>query len=48
MARETTGLPILDENGNLLGYRGADKDVTGRTQADKRFRACRPAGLAGC
>jgi PAS domain S-box-containing protein len=24
----TNGVPILDENGNLLGYRGVDKDIT--------------------
>lgn len=27
---ETTGVPMLDENGNLTGYRGADKDITAR------------------
>ena len=32
---ETSGLPILDGNGNLLGYRGADTDVTERRQADQ-------------
>lgn len=26
----TNGTPILDENGNLLGYRGADSDITER------------------
>ncbi len=43
---ETSGVPILDGNGNLLGYRGADTDVTGRKQAEaalhesqERFRA---------
>lgn len=25
---ETSGLPILDDRGNLIGYRGADKDIT--------------------
>jgi len=25
---ETSGVPILDAKGNLLGYRGADKDIT--------------------
>jgi PAS domain S-box-containing protein len=31
----TSGVPVLDEKGNLLGYRGADTDVTGRKQAGK-------------
>ncbi len=31
---ETSGLPILDENGNLVGYRGADTDVTKRKQVE--------------
>jgi len=28
----TNGIPILDENGNLTGYRGVDKDITKRKQ----------------
>ncbi len=27
---ETSGVPVLDETGNLVGYRGADTDVTER------------------
>jgi len=27
---ETSGVPILDEKGNLLGYRGIDRDITER------------------
>jgi PAS domain S-box-containing protein len=34
----TSGVPILDEQGNLLGYRGADKDVTGQKQAEEALR----------
>jgi len=30
---ETSGLPILDEKGNLLGYRGLDTDITERKNA---------------
>ena len=30
----TNGVPILDENGNLKGYRGVDKDITERKQAE--------------
>ena len=33
---ETTGTPILDDRGNLLGYRGADRDVTERNKAQRR------------
>ncbi|MEI8114654.1 MAG: ATP-binding protein [Bacteroidia bacterium] len=30
----TNGIPILDKNGNLKGYRGVDKDVSERMQAE--------------
>lgn len=32
---ETTGVPLLDEHGKLLGYRGADKDITERKRVEK-------------
>ncbi len=35
---ETSGVPILDIHGNLLGYRGADKDITERKQAENAIR----------
>jgi two-component system cell cycle sensor histidine kinase/response regulator CckA len=31
----TSGTPILDADSNLLGYRGVDKDITKRKQAEK-------------
>jgi PAS domain S-box-containing protein len=31
----TNGVPILDEFGNLKGYRGVDKDITDRKEAEK-------------
>jgi PAS domain S-box-containing protein len=31
---ETSGVPVLDETGNLLAYRGADTDVTERKQIE--------------
>ncbi len=31
---ETSGMPILDEDGSLLGYRGIDRDVTDRKTAE--------------
>ena len=34
----TSGIPILDEQGNLLGYRGADIDITARKQAEAELR----------
>ena len=34
----TNGVPILDEEGNLLGYRGVDKDITERRRAEKELR----------
>ncbi|MEW5900818.1 MAG: PAS domain S-box protein, partial [Acidobacteriota bacterium] len=33
----TNGLPILDGNGELLGYRGMDKDITERKNAETRI-----------
>ena len=32
---ETSGLPILDAGGNLVGYRGADTDVSERKRSEK-------------
>jgi PAS domain S-box-containing protein len=34
---ETGGTPILDEMGNLLGYRGADMDITERQRAEEEM-----------
>ena len=35
----TNGVPILDEQGNLKGYRGVDKDITERKRAEDELRA---------
>lgn len=35
MVLETSGVPILDEAGNLLGYRGIDRDITERKKAEE-------------
>ena len=35
---ETSGLPVLDAAGNLLGYRGTDTDVTERNRAQEALR----------
>ncbi|MBV5312354.1 MAG: ABC transporter substrate-binding protein [Prolixibacteraceae bacterium] len=35
---ETNGVPILDENQNLLGYRGSDNDITVRRKAEMEIR----------
>lgn len=32
---ETTGIPVLDSEGNLNGYRGSDRDITTRLEAEK-------------
>lgn len=34
----TSGVPILDEKGELLGYRGADIDITERKRAEEALR----------
>jgi len=35
---ETSGVPFFDEKGNLLGYRGVDRDITERKQAEETLR----------
>ncbi len=35
----TSGVPVLDEDGNLLGYRGADTDITERKRLDAELAA---------
>jgi PAS domain S-box-containing protein len=35
---ETSGVPILDAKGTLLGFRGIDRDITERKQAEERLR----------
>ena len=35
---ETSGLPILDADGRLLGYRGIDTDITERKRMDEALR----------
>jgi PAS domain S-box-containing protein len=32
---ETSGVPVVDETGNLVGYRGADTDVTERKKSER-------------
>lgn len=34
---ETSGVPINDENGNLQGYRGIDRDITQRVKIDQKL-----------
>ena len=35
---ETSGKPILDENGELLGYRGTDRDITERKEYEHELQ----------
>jgi len=35
---ETSGTPIIDEKGNLCGFRGADKDITERKKAETALK----------
>jgi PAS domain S-box-containing protein len=34
----TSGVPILNKNGNLMGYRGADSDITKQLLAEKALK----------
>ncbi|NVO21662.1 MAG: response regulator [Bacteroidetes bacterium] len=34
----TNGVPIFDQSGNFKGYRGVDKDITGRKLAEEKIR----------
>ncbi|MCX6270919.1 MAG: PAS domain-containing protein, partial [Bacteroidetes bacterium] len=34
----TNGFPIIDKTGNLVGFRGVDKDITSRRQAEEDLR----------
>jgi PAS domain S-box-containing protein len=34
----TNGIPLLDEQGELLGYRGVDRDITERKRAEEELR----------
>ena len=34
---ETSGVPILDSTGNIQGYRGVDRDMTGRKRAEQKL-----------
>ena len=35
---ESNGIPLLDKRGRLLGYRGMDRDITQRRQAEEHIR----------
>ncbi|OYD15354.1 hypothetical protein CH333_05925 [candidate division WOR-3 bacterium JGI_Cruoil_03_44_89] len=35
---ETSGFPMLDDRGNLRGYRGVDRDITERKQMEETIR----------
>jgi two-component system cell cycle sensor histidine kinase/response regulator CckA len=38
---ETSGVPIVDENGQLTGYRGIDRDITDRKHAEEELQESR-------
>jgi PAS domain S-box-containing protein len=35
---ESTAVPVLDEDGALVGYRGSDRDITARMEAEEKLR----------
>lgn len=35
----TNGVPVLDKEGNLLGFRGVNKNITHQKQAEEEYRA---------
>lgn len=35
---ETSGLPVFDDDGRYLGYRGIDRDITARKQVEAAYR----------
>ncbi len=35
----TNGMPMLDEKGDLIGYRGVDKDITERKLAEEKIKS---------
>ncbi len=35
------GIPVLDQEGNLTGYRGANRDITVRKRAEDQIRLAR-------
>lgn len=39
----TNGVPILDDEGNFLGYRGVDKDITSQKKAEEELRKAKAA-----
>jgi PAS domain S-box-containing protein len=36
---ETSGVPVVDDDGTLVGYRGIDRDITTRKEAEEALRA---------
>jgi two-component system, cell cycle sensor histidine kinase and response regulator CckA len=38
---ETSGVPIIDSQGNFLGYRGIDRDITDRRRAEEKLKRAR-------
>jgi PAS domain S-box-containing protein len=45
---ETSGVPILDKAGNYLGYRGIDRDITVRRQAQEALIKAKEAAETTC
>ena len=44
---ETSGVPVLDEAGKVIGYRGVGRDITERKQAEEELQAMRKLKSVG-
>jgi PAS domain S-box-containing protein len=43
----TTAVPVLDQHGHLLGYRGTDKDITDRKRLESQLREAQKLEAVG-